>query len=486
MRFYAYGNDLIKILVVFGDFVILNMILIGYIELVPSIVPKFFDVATKMTALVANFSMAIAEYFYRTIIHYRYVTVEQVLGRVFRLCAVQVVIMFVCLRMLSESGSFFTFMLIFGTTEFVSILLSRSCERAVLEHYRRSGRNTRSVVLVGSDPANLMVYKELISDPATGYRILGYFSDEEIADCPAKLKRLGSLNDLDREMDATVNETATDPLDQGQKNIEDSLPRADDLFCCLSHDASQEIVKIMRYCDKNVIHFFYVPRQFGNFRLNLKPEQFGKINMFTNHREPLSYPVNQFMKRTFDIVVSGLVCLFLIPFIPLLALIIKIQSPGPVFFRQARTGLNGKTFQCLKFRSMYVNKNADSVQATKDDPRKFPFGNFMRKTNIDEFPQFFNVLKGDMSIVGPRPHMLHHTEIYSQLIDKYMVRHFCKPGITGYAQISGFRGETKELWQMEERIRRDIWYIENWTFFLDIRIIILTAKSLIIPDKNAY
>ena len=208
--------------------------------------------------------------------------------------------------------------------------------------------------------------------------------------------------------------------------------------------------------------------------------------MFTNHREPLSYPVNQFMKRTFDIVVSGLVCLFLIPFIPLLALIIKIQSPGPVFFRQARTGLNGKTFQCLKFRSMYVNKNADSVQATKDDPRKFPFGNFMRKTNIDEFPQFFNVLKGDMSIVGPRPHMLHHTEIYSQLIDKYMVRHFCKPGITGYAQISGFRGETKELWQMEERIRRDIWYIENWTFFLDIRIIILTAKSLIIPDKNAY
>lgn len=135
---------------------------------------------------------------------------------------------------------------------------------------------------------------------------------------------------------------------------------------------------------------------------------------------------------------------------------------------------------------MHVNKDADTVQATENDPRKFAFGNFMRKSNIDEFPQFFNVLKGDMSIVGPRPHMLHHTEIYGSIIDKYMVRHFSKPGITGWAQVTGFRGETKELWQMEERIKRDIWYIENWSFWLDLYIIYLTAKSIIIHDKNAY
>lgn len=141
---------------------------------------------------------------------------------------------------------------------------------------------------------------------------------------------------------------------------------------------------------------------------------------------------------------------------------------------------------CLKFRSMHVNKDSDKAQATKNDPRKFAFGNFMRKTNIDEFPQFINVLKGDMSIVGPRPHMLYHTEVYGNLIDKYMVRHFSKPGITGWAQVTGYRGETKELWQMEERIKRDIWYIENWSFWLDIRIILLTAKSIICPDKNAY
>ena len=135
---------------------------------------------------------------------------------------------------------------------------------------------------------------------------------------------------------------------------------------------------------------------------------------------------------------------------------------------------------------MHVNKEADTLQATKDDPRKFAFGNFMRKTNIDEFPQFFNVLRGDMSIVGPRPHMLKHTEQYSELIDKYMVRHFSKPGITGWAQVTGFRGETETLDQMEGRIKKDIWYIENWTFWLDIKIIALTALSIIKPDKKAY
>lgn len=179
-------------------------------------------------------------------------------------------------------------------------------------------------------------------------------------------------------------------------------------------------------------------------------------------------------------------CLLMLPFIPIIALIIKWQSPGPIFFTQDRTGLNGKTFRCYKFRSMHINNDADMQQATLDDPRKFPFGNFMRKCNIDEFPQFFNVLKGDMSIVGPRPHMLYHTEVYSELIDKYMVRHFSKPGVTGWAQVTGFRGETKELWQMEERIRRDIWYIENWSFWLDLRIIGLTFVSLFKPDKKAY
>jgi putative colanic acid biosynthesis UDP-glucose lipid carrier transferase len=224
----------------------------------------------------------------------------------------------------------------------------------------------------------------------------------------------------------------------------------------------------------------------GNLHLRLIPEQYGNVTLFTNRREPLTSLGNKILKRTFDIVVSALTCLVLLPFLPIVALIIKMQSPGPLFFVQNRTGLNGHTFKCYKFRSMHVNNQADTLQATKDDPRKFPFGEFMRRTNIDEFPQFFNVLKGDMSIVGPRPHMMLHTEVYGKLIDKYMVRHFCRPGITGWAQVTGFRGETKELWQMEERIKRDIWYLENWTFWLDIKIILKTAISILIPDKKAY
>ena len=180
------------------------------------------------------------------------------------------------------------------------------------------------------------------------------------------------------------------------------------------------------------------------------------------------------------------VCALAAGYILISAIIIKIQSPGPIFFRQLRTGLDGKSFYCLKFRSMHVNKDADRLQATKDDPRKFSYGNIMRKTNIDELPQFINVLLGDMSVVGPRPHMLKHTEEYSNIINRYMVRHLAKPGITGLAQVSGFRGETQKLSQMEDRVKKDIEYIENWTLLLDIRIIVKTVTNVFAGEKNAY
>ena len=153
---------------------------------------------------------------------------------------------------------------------------------------------------------------------------------------------------------------------------------------------------------------------------------------------------------------------------------------------QERSGENGQTFRCIKFRSMRVNADADRVQATRDDPRKTRFGDFLRRSSIDELPQFINVLRGDMSIVGPRPHMLQHTEQYSKLINKYMVRHLIKPGITGWAQVTGYRGETHSLSQMEGRVRRDIWYLENWSLLLDIRIIFMTVWNALRQDENAY
>ena len=160
--------------------------------------------------------------------------------------------------------------------------------------------------------------------------------------------------------------------------------------------------------------------------------------------------------------------------------------PGPIFFRQKRTGLDGKDFYCLKFRSMKVNKDADTVQATLNDPRKTKWGYIMRKTNLDEMPQFINVLLGQMSIVGPRPHMVKQTNDYSNIIDYYMVRHLIKPGITGWSQVTGFRGETKEIYQMEGRVRGDIWYMEHWTIWLDIYIMYKTVANVVQGDKNAY
>ena len=192
------------------------------------------------------------------------------------------------------------------------------------------------------------------------------------------------------------------------------------------------------------------------------------------------------LKRAFDIVFSSVVLIFSpLVFIPV-AIGVKMSSPGPVFFRQERTGLQGRRFHCLKFRTMRVNSDADSVQATSDDPRKTAFGNFLRRTSIDELPQFINVFLGDMSVVGPRPHMVKQTEDYTRIIDKYMVRHTIKPGITGWAQISGYRGLTDELWKMEKRVEYDVWYIEHWNFFLDLKIIFRTVVNAFKGEENAY
>ena len=468
------GNEPIKRLVTCTDFIILNIVLLVYKEYGPEFTPDYFDSATKITFFVANAALFLGEYFYSTIIHVRKISFLQVLKRTLCLAGTTTLSFFIFVRLLSHDDRMFTFYIIFGVSFYLFLILSRLLELNLLKYFRSIGRNSRTVVFVGNDPAVSEMYKTMTEDPSAGYVVKGYYADEDIANAPEGLKRIGTIKQLQEIISSTMNDT----INGAPSNI-------DEVFCCLSHK-SPEIINIMHFCDKNVIHFYYLPRVFGEYKLHLDVQNFMGRTVYSNHIEPLSSISNRFIKRCFDIVVSGFACLCVLPFIPIIALIIKIQSPGPIFFKQARTGLNGDTFYCLKFRSMHVNKDADKAQATKNDPRKFAFGNFMRKTNIDEFPQFINVLKGDMSIVGPRPHMLHHTEVYGSLIDKYMVRHFSKPGITGWAQVTGYRGETKELWQMEERIRRDIWYIENWSFWLDIKIIFMTAKSIICPDKNAY
>ena len=466
-----HGNDLIRIAIIIGDFLLLNLLVYLCLEEFVQKTPDYFMDHNAVVVMVANFAMLVAEYFFNTIAYHRRLSVIDLLRRVFMLSATQSALMFFLLRSISRGGGFFKFMYYFAGFLFIGLLLARLIERGIILYLRSKGKNTQSILFVGNDPANLMLYHDMLENSSAGTYVKGYYADEPIENAPEQFVHLGNLQQLNAQMEE----------DKDKTNLGIDL-----LFCCLSHDESAFINRVIHFCDNHVVHFYYVPRMSGNLHLRLIPELYGDVTLFTNRREPLTFIENKFLKRTFDIVVSALTCLVLLPFLPIVALIIKMQSPGPLFFVQNRTGLNGHTFKCYKFRSMHVNNQADTLQATKDDPRKFPFGEFMRKTNIDEFPQFFNVLKGDMSIVGPRPHMMLHTEMYGKLIDKYMVRHFCRPGITGWAQVTGFRGETKELWQMEERIRRDIWYLENWTFWLDLKIIFKTAISILIPDKKAY
>lgn len=409
---------------------------------------------------------------YTPIIHRHHINVQDVFIRVFKTTLIQSLALMGLVRMITEqSQGVMRLTALYFTLYFVTTICMRGVEREFLKKIRRSGHNTRQVIFVGSDPVFISIYQELNSAAAVGHIIKGYYAKNEIKGCPDELKYLGTRQDLINSIE-----------DNSNGNIQ-----ADILFFSMTADTDdREVREIMNYCDKHIIQFMLVPRIFSNLNMEFAPTSYCGYTCFSNHTNNINRIDNRIIKRTFDIIFSSIICLFILPLIPLLWIIIKTQSPGPLFFKQARTGLNGETFLVYKFRSMHVNKDADRVQATKEDPRKFAFGEFMRKTNIDELPQFFNVLKGDMSVVGPRPHMLYHTETYSEVISKYMVRHFSKPGITGWAQVTGFRGETKELWQMEERIKRDIWYNENWSFGLDMTIIFRTILQVIHPDANAY
>ena len=483
MRNNDQSNNIIKWMVTVGDFLVLNAIILAFVFL-------HWRMATWQTGrieifiLASNLALMLSMLKFSTIIHLRVVGAGEILKRIVGLTITGAVLTYLLLKVFAYNLPIGWLLLEIGTVFFVCLLIKRLAERWFLKLYREAGRNTRSVTLVGSDPELLAIFMKLRDDATLGYRILGYYGEESLKDVatevdqltkhPVKerglLRRLGSMEDFLKAMEETP----------------DELELGDELYLCISRKQRDTIRQVSRLCDHHVVRFYYVPVSVETIGLNLKREFIEDIEVYTTYENPLQNPVNKALKRTFDIVFSLVFLSITALLFPIIYLIIKIQSPGPIFFRQLRTGLDGREFYCYKFRSMHVNKDADRLQATKNDPRKYPFGNFMRKANIDELPQFWNVLKGDMSIVGPRPHMLAHTEMYSQLIDKYMVRHFVKPGVTGWAQVTGFRGETKELWQMEGRVQRDIWYMEHWSIWLDIRIIWLTIKTIFVHDKNAY
>ncbi len=259
----------------------------------------------------------------------------------------------------------------------------------------------------------------------------------------------------------------------------------EEVFVSIDSHRMNDVTDLIKEGEKQCVRLKFVPDMTA-LESNFRFDRMGDFTVLCARSEPLEAIENRFKKRLFDIIVSVFVVVFILSWLyPLMAIIIKIQSPGPVLFKQLRSGRDNKPFWCYKFRSMRMNDESDNRQASAGDDRVTPIGRFMRRTSIDEFPQFLNVLFGYMSVIGPRPHMISHTEQYRKIIDKYMVRQFLKPGISGLAQVNGFRGETKDTRLMEKRVENDISYMENWSLMLDVRIVFLTIINVFRGD-GAY
>ncbi|EAQ39701.1 sugar transferase [Dokdonia sp. MED134] len=261
----------------------------------------------------------------------------------------------------------------------------------------------------------------------------------------------------------------------------------DEVYCSVEQFSNEELREISEFTDNNLKILKFIPDSREIFTKKLEYQYLGITPILSLRTIPIDTPLNQFIKRAFDIVLSVIVLVGVLSWLtPILAILIKLDSKGTVFFKQKRNGLDYHEFYCYKFRSMRPNEKADLEQVSKNDERITRVGQFLRKTSMDELPQFINVLKGDMSVVGPRPHMVSHTHMYAERIDKFMVRHFIKPGITGLAQVSGYRGEVETDDDIVNRVKFDIFYVENWSLFLDIKIVFTTIYKAIVGDEKAY
>lgn len=333
----------------------------------------------------------------------------------------------------------------------------------LLRKYRTYGRNFRNIVFLELDSTAKKMITLFKEKESLGYNIKGYFSNKE----NTFENYLGTNNLLE------------------QYVIKNEI---DEIYATLSVLKKNKIKKLTKFCNQQNVQLKLIPDS-NEFYSKSKKEEFydGTFKVFKVKKLPFEYLENRTIKRIFDIVFSFFTIIFLMSWlVPILWILIKLESKGSLFFKQEREGLNGKKFVCYKFRSMKKNNLADKIHATKNDYRITKIGKFIRKTSIDELPQFYNVFLGEMSVVGPRPHMNIHNEKFSKEIDNYIKRNAVKPGITGLAQISGYRGEIKKKSDIENRVRLDIFYIENWSFFLDIKIIIKTVLNIFKGEEKAY
>ena len=361
---------------------------------------------------------------------------------------------------------FSRFFVIFCFTGFATLLLfNRIIFNVLVISLRSQFKLAKNVVILGYNDVSVKLIK-YFQNEAKLVKLAGCFDDKGGIDNSTELPVFTNLRDCM----AFVKEN-----------------EVTEIYSTLVPDQYPYLFELAKEAEKQYVYFKFVPDYHIFVNRNIYVDFLDDIPVLSLRKEPLEDTGNRIKKRVVDLIFSSLVIVCILSWlVPLLAMLIKLNSKGPVFFIQLRSGKGNQPFRCLKFRSLRVNSESDSKQVSRNDNRITSLGRIMRKTNIDELPQFFNILLGDMSVVGPRPHMLKHTEDFSELYKEYMIRHFVKPGLTGWAQVNGYRGEIKENDLLRKRVEFDTWYIENWSMYLDLRIIILTFLVTIKGDENAF
>lgn len=352
----------------------------------------------------------------------------------------------------------------FAVTPFM-LFLAHAAARHVMHRLALQRNPSRSMVIVGANPLGYKLAQRIVDDPYVGMEVKGFFDDRNVTRLGIEQgPLLGSLAEL-----------PSWARENGVGTIYITLPMV----------AQPRIMKLLDELGDTTASVYFVPDIFAFDLIQARFDQLEGIPVVAICESPFA-GFNSILKRLSDIFFASLALLLLWPVMLAIAMGIKMSSPGPILFKQRRYGLDGAEIMVYKFRTMRVMEDGAVVrQATRDDQRVTPFGAFLRRTSLDELPQFFNVLQGTMSIVGPRPHAVAHNEQYRKLIKRYMLRHKVKPGITGWAQINGYRGETETVEKMESRVAFDLDYMRNWSVSLDVWIMLRTL-TVVLRDRNAY
>ena len=428
---------------------------------VTSFVYLFLDKSLlKVTPmLVFSFSWIISAFITKFYEVYRFTKLIKIISYIFYQLLLFSILVFAFFGVVQNPSPGLSQTLVFLLYTFIIISLFKFTLFYALQSYRLGfGGNFRKTIIIGNDESVAELKEFFINQKELGYENRMTF----------KFNKPSDFN-LQECFDFIIS-----------RNI-------DEVYCSASELDESQISSLITFCENNFKILKFISKRGGLLSKKLKTDTYGLSTVQSLREMPLSNDLNTILKRTFDVIFSLFVIVFLLSWItPIIALIIKIESRGPVFFKQTRNGIKFREFICYKFRSMIENNDADIQQATKNDKRVTKIGKILRKTSLDELPQFFNVLIGNMSVVGPRPHMIKENERYSKTVDKFMVRHFVKPGITGLAQVKGFRGEVETDEDIINRVKYDIYYLENWSLILDLNIVFLTTINFLTGQKKAY